>query len=121
MRYLRIILAAAFIVGTTGMVSPALAQGYPNQQYGSNIRPDQPQSSDDQMRRDEQARRDNGMRPDDRARRDDHRNRDQQSNWNGGMRPDDRGNYNNRGHDYRDHQRHCRTIWYHHREVRRCY
>lgn len=118
---LRIVLAAALTVGTSGMVSPALAQGYLSQQYDPKMRRDQPQSSDDQMRRDEQARRDKGMRPDDRARRNDHGNRDQQSNRNGGMRRDERGNYNNRGHDDRDHQRHCGTVWYHHRKVRRCY
>ncbi len=103
----------AIATALTFAAVPAIAQNYPNQ-------------SSDQMRRDQrtprddQARRDDAMRQGDQSRRDDRGNGDQRysDGAHAARRYDHRG-YSDRGHGYGE-QRHCRTVWYHHRRVRQC-
>lgn len=96
-------LALAFLVGTSGIAGTANAQNYPNQSSDPSMRHDRGTSSDDRSRSDQGMRRDDQGRHDDGARAD---------------RRDDRGRYDRRS--WRQ-SRHCRTVWYHHRSVRKCW
>lgn len=98
-----ILVAWALLAGTTGIAANAWAQNYPNQandpaiHHDRGTSPDDRHRSDDGMRRDDQRHRDDGARS-------------------GGR--DDHGRYDGRGWGR---SRHCRSVWYHHRMVRKCW